>query len=48
MVDFRTHALELIQQHPELRELLDKRRALMQRYLSVRKQKFKGRLIVWD
>jgi hypothetical protein len=37
-----------IQKHPDLRELLDERRALMQRYLSVRKQKFKGRLIVWD
>jgi hypothetical protein len=30
------------------RELLDKRRALMQRYVSVREQKLKGRLIVWD
>jgi hypothetical protein len=46
--DFRTHALELLQKYPHLRELLDKRRALMQRYVSVREQKLKARLIVWD
>jgi hypothetical protein len=46
--DYEKNVLAVINKHPELRKLIRERETLGKRYEAVRKQKFKGKLIVFE
>jgi hypothetical protein len=45
---YEKNVLDIVNKHPELRKLVRQRESLEKRYERVRKQKFKGKLIVLD
>ena len=47
-VDFRKHLQDVITRHPELLETLKERTELIEYYEVVRRQKFRGKIFVWD
>lgn len=47
-LDYRAHMIDLVSKHPELFEMLERRSELAKRYEILRRQKFKGRIFVWD
>jgi hypothetical protein len=46
--DYRKNLIEAVTKHPELLQLLRERYVMAQQYQKDRREKFKGRWILWE